>query len=421
MTLLAAAVLLFGPACDDCPEDESKTEAGLCGCGVPDEDGDGDAYPTCLDVCPGYDDDQDSDGDGLADGCDPDRVGCDRDGDCDDDRACTEEVCDDGFCVTTPGEELCDWPAEPTSEATNLTGLDAPEDNPEASELRRNLSGAVWNPVSRTLWVARNGGPAILWALHDDDGDLVLPEGAERTKWRSEGDRNFGDLEGLTFGRFDRTDTLYLLNERDSAIAEWRFQGPGDAVERTVWDLTADMPAPTSYLGAEGIAFVPDQYLAAQGFRDALGEPATSRFGTGGLFFVGHQDEGLVYVFDLNRGTEEYAFLGTFHTRADETAGLEFDASTGMLWVFHGGAALTLEATRVSWTEQTNDDGETRRVFDSVLVYDGPDVPEGGSRNLEGFALTGVEDCVDGRRSAFVTTDDGGDHSLIHYRDFPCR
>ncbi len=49
------------PGCDDpggggpqdlCPSDPTKTGPGVCGCGTPDFDTDGDAMPDCLDLCP---------------------------------------------------------------------------------------------------------------------------------------------------------------------------------------------------------------------------------------------------------------------------------------------------------------------------------------------------------------------------------
>ena len=40
------------PCIDDCPLDPLKTEPGLCGCGVADDDFDGDALADCLDGCP---------------------------------------------------------------------------------------------------------------------------------------------------------------------------------------------------------------------------------------------------------------------------------------------------------------------------------------------------------------------------------
>jgi hypothetical protein len=39
------------PLGDCCPSDDKKTEPGLCGCGVPDTDADGDGVPSCRDEC----------------------------------------------------------------------------------------------------------------------------------------------------------------------------------------------------------------------------------------------------------------------------------------------------------------------------------------------------------------------------------
>jgi hypothetical protein len=38
--------------CDACPHDPDKTAPGICGCGVPDTDTDGDGTPNCNDGCP---------------------------------------------------------------------------------------------------------------------------------------------------------------------------------------------------------------------------------------------------------------------------------------------------------------------------------------------------------------------------------
>jgi hypothetical protein len=68
-----------GDACDGCPNDNTKTVAGQCGCGNADTDTDGDGTADCNDGCPnditktvagicgcGYADSTDTDGDGIC-------------------------------------------------------------------------------------------------------------------------------------------------------------------------------------------------------------------------------------------------------------------------------------------------------------------------------------------------------------------
>ncbi len=57
-------------ACDGCPNDEDKTEPGLCGCGVSEHDGDEDTIPDCVDLCEGFDDLEDCNENDYPDGCD---------------------------------------------------------------------------------------------------------------------------------------------------------------------------------------------------------------------------------------------------------------------------------------------------------------------------------------------------------------
>ncbi|MBU1737076.1 MAG: fibronectin type III domain-containing protein [Proteobacteria bacterium] len=56
---------------DLCASDPAKTNPGICGCGTPDTgDSDVDGVLDCIDACPGFDDNQDADGDSIPDGCD---------------------------------------------------------------------------------------------------------------------------------------------------------------------------------------------------------------------------------------------------------------------------------------------------------------------------------------------------------------
>ena len=61
------------PDClDGCPDDPLKTDPGICGCDVADDDTDLDGVADCVDQCPGQDDNLDTDGDltpDCLDGC----------------------------------------------------------------------------------------------------------------------------------------------------------------------------------------------------------------------------------------------------------------------------------------------------------------------------------------------------------------
>jgi predicted outer membrane repeat protein len=63
----------FGDACDGCPNDTNKIDPGICGCGVPDIDTDGDETLDCQDPFPDDPDEWlDTDGDGIGNNADTD-------------------------------------------------------------------------------------------------------------------------------------------------------------------------------------------------------------------------------------------------------------------------------------------------------------------------------------------------------------
>ncbi|UCF94108.1 MAG: right-handed parallel beta-helix repeat-containing protein, partial [Desulfobacterales bacterium] len=90
------------PDCvDGCPDDRGKTEPGICGCGVPDTDADSDGYVYCNDNCPDIRNDQtDTDTDGLGDVCDNCRDVPNADQQADSDNDGVGDVCDN--CPATP-------------------------------------------------------------------------------------------------------------------------------------------------------------------------------------------------------------------------------------------------------------------------------------------------------------------------------
>lgn len=341
--------------------------------------------------------------------CAPDADGClvSTTQSCDDGLDCTSNACVDGVCVSTP-VGTCAWPAEPIIAAQNLTGIEGPIwDN----DFYENLSGAVWDPVAETLWVCRNASPSKVWALVDDGagGMMVAMRDGKRGEWS-----DFGDAEGITVGDYGEPDTVYIMAEGIEHIREYDMSTYGNAVLKNDWDIQA-ATATSGGSGSEGITFVPDEFLAAQGFVDASGAPYVSTLGMGGLMFVGHQNGGHIYVFDLDRATGAQVFVGKYATGATETAGLEFDRSTGLLFIWHGGSFNTLEVARLG----SNPADPTHRL-NTVRIYESPGSIPLITDNHEGIALTSNAACDGGNRSLFLTTDGASAWSLLRFNQFPC-
>jgi|GEM_PF-412804 len=95
------AILSQGPD-DDCPLDPDKTELGICGCGVPDTDSDGDGTADCQDLCA---DDPGKAGPGIC-GCGTPDADADSDGvpDCNDRCPDNPDKTDQGMCGCAAAE-----------------------------------------------------------------------------------------------------------------------------------------------------------------------------------------------------------------------------------------------------------------------------------------------------------------------------
>jgi len=231
------------------------------------------------------------------------------------------------------------------------------------------------------------------WSHIDGAEPYPLGELNQRGEWTG-----FGDLEDVAFADY-REDTVYLIIEGEERIKEYDVSTYGVAILRNDWDVSPYLPL-SGGSGAEGLTFVPDPYLAAAGFVDRNAQPATSHHGMGGFMFVGHQNGGGAFVFDLDRGNGALDFVGEYRTSYTEAAALSFDRSTGFLYVRHDADFHTLEKCGLSSTAVS---GQTYRQLDTVRVYDGPD-----HRNNEGVSVLPIEECTEGRRSIFMTIDDGG-------------
>lgn len=294
------------------------------------------------------------------------------------------------------------WPAEPATAAINLTAIEGPAPN----DFYEDLSGAFWNPKAKRLWVCRNGGAtgSKFWALTPNAGGSFEVEyrAGVRGEWTG-----FGDLEDITQVDLD-ADVLYLIAEGEERIKSFDVSTFGTAVPLRDWNVRPHLPLNGGF-GAEGLAFVPARFLAAVGFTNSAG-PYTSTRGMGGLMLVGHQNGGSVYAFDLDPASNAFTFVGEYRTSYNETAALHFDRGNGLLYILHDENWDTWEVSDLTSTPIS---GSSARQLRTVRVFDGPH-----HRNNEGLALKSIDECVDGVRSAFLTTDDGGAESLTWFKEY---
>lgn len=285
------------------------------------------------------------------------------------------------------------WPGEPWQQAQNLTFLD--------DDFGKNLSGATWNPETRTLWVCVNAPGKFLAIVEDCAGSYKVDvRNGQRGEWAPG-----GDLEGITQADY-KDQSVYLMAEGEDIIRRFDTSVYGVVKLTHSWNIKPHVPT-SGGAGSEGITFVPDSWLTSKGFVDKAGAPYVSRNGMGGLFFVAHQNGGQVYVFDLSTAGTALNFVGAYKTSRTESSGLEFDRSNGRLYVWHNLGTNYLEITDLASVALA--DGT--RQFKTLKEYDSPK-----AGNLEGVAITPTS-ARD--HKLFLVDDDNQDGAaLMGFRSF---
>lgn len=259
------------------------------------------------------------------------------------------------------------------------------------------MSGASWNPKTRTFWVCCNGRPSAFWALKkSSSGNLVIDTDDSQTQAKYVLDG--GDLEGICQVDFDSS-RVCLMFEGEDLIKEFDVSTYGKAVLETQWDISAYVPTKGG-LGSEGITFVPNEWLLKSGFVDPKGNPYISKNDMKGLMFIGHQNSDSIYVFDLSRENRSVHFVGAYKTARKDSSALEFDRSEGLLYVWHNTGPNYLEITKLS----SRVIGKKRRLT-SVAEFVGP---KGG--NLEGLAIASP---ATNDKGCLIVDDDNQDGAAI--------
>jgi hypothetical protein len=152
------------------------------------------------------------------------------------------------------------------------------------------------------------------------------------------------DAEGVTFGA-DVADGMYVCAEHDGAdpatsrlsVLRYDVAGADGALTAShEWNVTALLPKVGANTGLEAITWVPDTFLTAKGFFDEAKahayEPAQYANHGPGLFFVGVEETGKLYVLVLNHANGTAALVATIATPNRGVMGLEFDRDAGNLW-----------------------------------------------------------------------------------------
>ena len=194
------------------------------------------------------------------------------------------------------------------------------------------------------------GSPTVLWAVLNSPSTIfkLVWNG---TLWASDTAGGWGagklihyatgvgapDSEGITRAEAGSS-AIYVATERDngasgvSRLGILRFDtnaASGELTATNDWNLTADLPAVGANLGLEGITWIPDTFLVANGFIDertgALYTPAGyANHGTG-LFFVGVEANGMIYGYALDHVGGAFQRVATISGGQASVMDLSFD------------------------------------------------------------------------------------------------
>ncbi len=285
-----------------------------------------------------------------------------------------------------------------------------------ANTFGQNMSGLSLQPVAGVptgvLWAVQNG-PGTLYRLAFLNG--VWTPNSSRT-WRGGKALRYPDgtgdvdAEGVTV----RGSWAYVAAERNNAASGTsrnsilRFN-VGTAIGSTLtavreWNLTSDLPANGANQGLEGITFVPDAYLIANGFFDeSKGRayaPADYPNHEGGLFLVAVEGSGTVHAYALDHVGGGFTRIASFAGGFPGAMDVSFDAELEQLWVVcddtcQGRTAVQRIDTQVG--------SPTQGRFVITTRFDRPaGMP---NTNNEGFAFAPLSSCVGGTR-AVIWSDD---------------
>ncbi len=265
------------------------------------------------------------------------------------------------------------WPSESWSAAVNMTSIMSGSGLTE-------LSSLFWNSTTNRLYVSHGDGRLRVLQLNTGTNTFSQIANIGYT----------GGPEGITQVNLNANE-FYTIDEDNYQIRKYthnaNFSPTGVTLSRS-WNilLPPSTMTNTANIGPEGIAFIPDSFLTAIGFiSQVTGLPyTTSVKGMGGLLCIAHQNQGYIWVFDVNPNVNnDFAFVGKYKTNKNESCDLAFDKSTGSLYILHNTGLNYLEVTDLTTTSVAG--GERKFVVKNEFQLAAtPDT----NKNVEGFAIT---------------------------------
>jgi hypothetical protein len=297
-----------------------------------------------------------------------------------------------------------------------------------SSQFSKNLSDLVYQPPA-------NGTDDVLWGIQNDPSVLycLLWNGTTWSGMTDDGWTNgktlrypdasgSPDAEGLTRAEWSST-AIYVAAERNNSdpmvsrlsVLRYDYTGAGTTLNATnEWNLTSDLPAAGANLGLEGIAWVPDAFLVGHGFFDEAANAAydPSRYpnhGTG-LFFVGLENNGVIYAFALDHVGGTFQRVATVPSGHISIMSIDFDRDQGNLWAY-------CDATCANHASVLRIGAAGR--FELAHLYARP--ASLADSNNEGITMAPESECsAQGFKSFFWSDDsDYGGHA-IYRGSIPC-
>ncbi|MCE7552129.1 lamin tail domain-containing protein [Streptomyces thermodiastaticus] len=321
------------------------------------------------------------------------------------------------------------WPGGPDVTITDDVCAFTTPTGPEG----RDVSGLAFDPANPSvLWAVKNKN--WLFKLVKNNGKWIPDPSWSATgkQIRFAGGTGRPDSEGVTVGGNGH---IYVTSERDNAdnavpkdtIMEFDPAATGSTLTPVhQWDVTSQFPQldtgskDDANLGFEGVGYVPDSWLTANGWIDPLTHaaynPANYPLHGSGLFFAGLEWDGTLHVYGLN-SDGSFTTFGTIATGKASVMDVMFDAGTQRI---------------VATCDNTCGETHTFLKIDAAgtvvpdVTYTNPAVMP--VDNLEGFAIAPTSTCVNGFREA-VWSDDGiygfgsassSDGHALYSGTFPC-